>query len=135
MVVGWQSCAASSGYVAGTSIQGMMVLNNSNYAFQRWHGTLLYWACTLFAVCMNTFISSSLPAIERVFLILHIFGFFVILIPLVYLGPHASSSDVFTVFLNKGGWSTQALSFFVGLSGNVFSLVGELKTCRNQILL
>ena len=125
MVAGWQTAAASIGYLSGTTVQGLIVLNNPSYVFQRWHGTLLYWACTLFAVCMNTFISSSLPVIERVFLILHLFGFFLILIPMVYLGPHSSNSDVFTVFLNEGGWSTKGLSFFVGLTGNVFSLVGR----------
>ena len=124
MVVAWQASAAGLGYISGTIIQGLIALNNPNYIFERWHGTLLFWACTLFAVSVNTCIGLFLPAIERFILILHLFGFFVILVPMVYLGPHGSSADVFTQFLNKGNWSTQGLSLFVGLSGNVFSLLG-----------
>lgn len=126
MVVGWQASAASLGYISGTIIQGLISMNNPNYIFERWHGTLLFWACTLFAMSVNTFVGHFLPAIERVILVLHLFGFFIVLVPMVFLGPHGSSADVFTRFLNRGGWSTQGLSFFVGLSGNVFSLAGTL---------
>jgi len=46
------------------------------------------------------------------------------LIPLVVLGPHGNSADVFKLFLNGGGWPTQGISFFVGLLGNVFAFFG-----------
>lgn len=36
----------------------------------------------------------------------------------------ASSHDVFTQFTNGGGWSSQGLSFFVGLIGSVFAMFG-----------
>ncbi|KAK6597771.1 amino acid transporter [Botrytis cinerea] len=85
---------------------------------------LLFWAVILFAVSINTIVSSLLPKFEGLILILHICGFFAILITLVILGPHDTSKDVFTVWLNSGGWSTQGLSFFVGLTGNVFAFVG-----------
>lgn len=87
---------------------------------------LLFWAVILFAVSINTIVSSLLPKFEGLILILHICGFFAILITLVILGPHDTSKDVFTVWLNSGGWSTQGLSFFVGLTGNVFAFVGEI---------
>ena len=48
-------------------------------------------------------------------LFFHILGFFGILIPLVYLAPHQSAKEVFTTFYNGGDWSTNGLSFFVGL--------------------
>ena len=57
-------------------------------------------------------------------LILHIVGFFAILIPLTYLAPHANAHDVFATFINVGGWDTQAYSFFVGLVGSAFAFVG-----------
>ena len=41
------------------------------------------------------------------------------------MAPHDSSSDVFTQFLNEGGWNSQGLSLFVGLSGSVYSFLGE----------
>ena len=45
---------------------------------------------------------------------------------LVQLAPQkASAHDVFTVFSNSGGWSSQGLSFFVGLIGTVFAMFGK----------
>lgn len=85
---------------------------------------MLFWAVLLVAIFVNTVVSSMLPKIEGLILILHVLGFFAVLIPLVYMAPHGSASDVFTHFLNEGGWRTQGLSFFVGLLGNAFSFLG-----------
>ncbi|KAL8726983.1 MAG: hypothetical protein Q9166_006346 [cf. Caloplaca sp. 2 TL-2023] len=124
-VIGWQAFAASGAYLCATIIQGLIVLNNPGYNFQRWHGTLLLWAVIGVAVLVNTVISSLLPKIECVILIIHVLGFFAIMIPLVYMAPHGTASDVFTLFLNEGGWKTTGLSFFVGLYGNVFAFLGQ----------
>jgi hypothetical protein len=60
-----------------------------------------------------------------VILIIHILGFFGIIIPLVYLTPnHNSAKDVFLMFNNYGGWSSKALAFFIGLQGNALAFVG-----------
>ena len=123
-LTGWQALAASGGYLCGTLIQGLIELNYPAYVPQNWHGTALYWAAVMFAVLVNTVISSVLPQMEGLILAIHILGFFAILIPLVYLAPHGSPSEVFTLFLNSGNWSSQGLSFFVGLTGIAFSLLG-----------
>lgn len=48
---------------------------------------------------------------------------------LVQMAPKkASTHDVFTVFENGGEYSTQALSFFVGLIGIVFAIAGNYPT-------
>lgn len=73
---------------------------------------------------MNTVFSKALPTIEVAVLILHILGFFAIIIPLLYLAPKDSAKDVFTAFQNAGGWSSQTLSFFVGLNGVAVAFVG-----------
>lgn len=123
-VCGWQGFVASGGYLTGTMIQGLIALTVPSYVPKGWQGTLLYWATIAFAVFINTIVGSLLPKFEGFILILHILGFFAILIPLVILGPHDTASDVFTTWLNEGGWSTQTLSFFVGLLGNVFAFLG-----------
>ncbi|KAL8832483.1 MAG: hypothetical protein Q9170_004854 [Blastenia crenularia] len=123
-VAGWQAFAASGGYLTGTIFQGLIVLNKPDYNFQRWHGTLLFWATILVAVIVNTLLLKILPKIESIILIIHVLGFFGIMIPLVYMAPHGSAADVFTVFVNGGGWQTTGLSFFVGMTGNVFAFLG-----------
>ncbi|EED14466.1 conserved hypothetical protein [Talaromyces stipitatus ATCC 10500] len=81
MVVGWQAAAASEGYLVGSLIQGMIIMNNGEYSPQPYQGTLLLWASIFFAVFINSVLSSALPKIEGLLLILHVLGFFAILIP------------------------------------------------------
>ena len=123
-VSGWQAFVASDGYLNGLLTQGLIVLADPGYNFKAWHGVMLYWGIILFAVVINTVVSSWLPKFEGLILILHILGFFAIMIPLIILGPHASASEVFTTFVNDGNWPSNGLSFFVGLLGNVFAFFG-----------
>ncbi|KAK4894870.1 hypothetical protein LTR27_006992 [Elasticomyces elasticus] len=123
-VLGWQTGLASITFIAGTLIQGLIVLNNPEYIFQRWHGTLLVIAIVAFAVVFNTVLAKRLPMIESLILILHLLGFFGVLIPLWVLSPRNSTKMVFTQFENLGGWPTQGLSFMVGLLTSVYGLLG-----------
>lgn len=70
-MLGWQAGLLSVGFVVGTVIQGLIVLNNPSYVFERWHGTLLVWAITGFCVIFNTLLAKRLPAIEGVVLVIH----------------------------------------------------------------
>ena len=124
-MIGWQAIVASGGFLSATLAQGLINLNNNNYVPQQWQLVLLYWASIILAILVNTVMSPLFPKVEGFILLLHTIGFFAILIPLVYYAPHGSAVDVFTVFLNQGGWDTQGLSFMVGLVGPVFSLLGK----------
>ncbi|KAG8424673.1 hypothetical protein J3458_001445 [Metarhizium acridum] len=125
-VGGWQGSVASSGFLTGNMLRGMITMTATYYDYtpQPWHGTLLYWAVILFAVFINAVVSSALPKFEGLILVLHVLGFFAILIPLVILSPHGDTDAIFTGFLNSGNWPTQGLSFMVGMIGNVFAFVG-----------
>ena len=123
-VLGWQACITAATYLTGTGIQGIVILTVPTYNPKRWHGTLISWAVAICAFGINTFVSTVLAKIEAIVLVLHIVGFVALLIPLVYLAPHSSPRDVFTLFLNAGDWPTQTLSFFVGIIGIVFAFVG-----------
>ena len=120
---GWQAVTASAAYLIGTLLQSVIIMCNPDYISKPWQAMLFYWAVVAFAVFINTVASKTLAHFEGIILVLHILGFFAILIPLVYLAPHGSDS-LFTTFVNEGGWSTQGLSFMVGLPGSVFSLIG-----------
>jgi amino acid transporter len=124
-VGGWQGSVASSGYLTGGMIQGMIAMTHpDSYKPEPYQGTLLFWAIIFFAVFINAVVSSALPKFEGLILILHVLGFFAILIPMVSLADHADPYVVFTTFQNNGGWSSQGLSFMAGLIGNVFAFVG-----------
>ena len=116
---------AATAYVSGTLVQGLLILNYPDYGYERWHGTLLFYAALAFALFVNTFLARLLPQIETLILVFHILGFFGLLIPLVHLSPHQSAKEVFTHFVNLGGWSTTGLSFFVGLVTAADAFPGE----------
>jgi choline transport protein len=115
-MISYLSLVSATCYVAGTMIQGLLILNYPDYNFQNWHGTLLFYAVLFFSLFVNTYLGRLLPQIESLLLFFHILGFFAILIPIVYLAPaHQPASVVFGTFINNGEWSSIPLAIFVGL--------------------
>ncbi|CZT04966.1 related to GABA transport protein [Rhynchosporium agropyri] len=129
-VIAWQAGQASVAFLAASIIQGMVILNHESYVPERWQGTLIFYALIFVIVFINTFLAKWLPKIEGLLLIFHILGFFAILIPLVYLAPHSSAKDVFVTFVNGGGWSSDGLSWFVGIVTSVFAFLGADSACH-----
>lgn len=124
---GWQGTSASAAYFTGTALQGLVHFIVPTYDPQRYQGTLILWLCVLIAVFINTVVSSMLPKLEGMILVLHIVGFFAILITLVTFGAHGDAGHVFLEFRDGGNWPTQGLSCFVGLLGSVFAFAGKLE--------
>ncbi|KAI1110230.1 putative GABA permease [Nemania sp. NC0429] len=125
-ITGWQALIASGAFVSGTMIQGLILLTHPGYAavMKNWHGTLLLWAVVLFSYAINTAVGSLLAKFEGLVLVLHILGFFAVILPLLLLSPHGSAKEVFDTWVNAGLWQTQGLSFSVGIIGNVFAFLG-----------
>jgi choline transport protein len=134
-VVGWQATFATACFLTGTIIQGLIILTQPSYVPQPWHSTLLYWVILFFCLAINVIGGSLLPKFEGLILVLHIVGFFAILIPLTYLSDHPTAKEVFGTWINDGGWPTQGLSFFVGLIGAVFSFAGGDAAVHVRVLL
>jgi amino acid transporter len=123
-VLGWQTGAANTAFLAGTQIQGLIALNKPDYAFEAWHGTLLVFAVSAFNVVFNTFLAKKLPLIEGIVLVVHIFGFFAILVVLWVMGPKGDTKAVFTTFNDYGGWNNYGLATLSGLVAVVLPLLG-----------
>lgn len=132
-LIAWQAALSSTAYFGGTMIQGLLILNYKDYVFERWHGTLLFYAIIALSVFINTYLARLLPQFEMNVLMVHILGFFTVLIPLVYLTPTGSASDVFATFVNTG-WSPQGLSFFIGLSASQLAFVDTLSNAITGFL-
>ena len=123
-IISWQAALAGATFLGATMIQGLAALNHPDYIPKRWQGTLIFYAIIALSVIVNTYLARILPSIESVVLVLHIVGFFCVLIPLTYLGPHTSAKAVFATFTNAGGWTNDGLSFFIGLSTSMFAFIG-----------
>lgn len=85
----------------------------------------MIWAVLTFSIVFNTFFVSKLPVLEGTVLVLHIVGFFAILVPLWVLADMPKpASEVFFTFTDGGQWGNQGLSCLVGMLSPVFSFLG-----------
>ncbi|KAJ5517028.1 hypothetical protein N7527_008588 [Penicillium freii] len=108
-VLGWQSAFAAW---------------NNLYNALPWQGTLIVWGSLSLALVVNLLGGNLLPRIEAVILVVHILGFFGIIIPLIYMADHNTKEQVFLSFQNGGGFATQGLSWFVGMTSCAFAFAG-----------
>lgn len=124
-VFGWQSLAASAPFLAGTMIQGLLILNYDTYDYQRWQGTLLYWAILLVALIAIVFGSRILPALQSASMTLHVVLFIVLLVVMVVVAPEKHTAEyVFTNFENNSGWKNDGIAWCIGLLSGCYVLTG-----------
>lgn len=116
IVIAWQVYLAGSSLVVAIVIQGLIALNNPDYSFERWHGTLMTIAASVFAVFMNTVLSSRLPIIQYLLFALHFGGIFAIVIPLWLTADHGNPTEVLLKFSDNGDWGDVGLSSMIGLA-------------------
>ncbi|KAH7194542.1 fungal-specific transcription factor domain-containing protein [Fusarium oxysporum] len=123
---GWIASAGSAPFLAGTQIQGLLVLNYpDSYVFQRWHGTLLFWAVLLGSACICIFCSNKLPLIEKLTLVLHVTFFIAIIVTMAVTSPTKHSAEwVFSHFENNSGWGNNAVAWSIGLLSSCYVLIG-----------
>ena len=117
--------SAGVAYIAATTTQGLIILNYPLYIQQRWHATLLYWAVLFLSTLVNILGVHVFPYIEIVALILYVFYFFALLVPLVYLSPQSSTAFVFQTIENSGGWTNTGVSWCIGLVTCAYALTGR----------
>ncbi|KAJ5727176.1 hypothetical protein N7493_004996 [Penicillium malachiteum] len=129
-LIGWLTCLAWIATIAtetiflGTMIEGLITLNNPEFAQKRWQNTLLAWASVAGTFFMNVVVPNALPRFEIVILVLHLAGFIAITATLLAMSPKRSARFVFQTSLNEGGWPSQGLSYCVGFIGNIATFVG-----------
>ncbi|KAK1702420.1 amino acid/polyamine transporter I [Colletotrichum acutatum] len=124
--LGWVALAGSAPFLAGTQIQGLLILNYpDSYTSERWHGTLLYWAILLGSALVCIFCSSILPLLEKITMTLHIAFYLVILIVMAVVSPTKhSASFVFATFENNSGWSNDGIAWCIGLLSCCYVVAG-----------
>ena len=86
----------------------------------------------LVSICINVFGNKILPYLETLMGVLHICLWFTFLIPLVYLAPQSSATWVFTDFENLSGWSSNGISWCVGLLTVTYPFVGKMVNSKSS---
>src|SRR4051812_36957542 len=85
---GWQAAIGSIAFLAGSAIQGLIILYHPDtYVYQAWHGTLLVIAIVLASFFFNSVFATRLPLVEAIVFLVHICGLFAIIITLWTLAP------------------------------------------------
>ncbi|TQS33494.1 hypothetical protein Golomagni_06159 [Golovinomyces magnicellulatus] len=121
---GWLGSMAAGCFLTGTMLQGIINLTHPSYVGTGWQGSLFMFLAALISTFVNSMANTLLPKFEALALVVHVAGFFAILIPVVYLAPHNDTAFVFETFSNLGQFPTDGLAFFLGMMGNVVAFVG-----------
>ena len=116
--IAWQAGNAMGIFLVGSLVQTIILVNNENYAFPSWHGTLLAIGAMLVAYTVNVYGAKALPKWQIAVFVVHIGAYFGYLVPVWINAPKASHEQVWSTFENGGGWSSIGLAVLVGqLSG------------------
>ncbi|KAF2686398.1 amino acid transporter [Lentithecium fluviatile CBS 122367] len=119
----WQAGTASGPFLVGTLIQACAIVAYPDYSPPNWHGTLMVIAVTLLVWALNIWGTKFMPLFQNVMLVVHVFGFLVIIIVLWTLAPRQSAKATFTQFSNEGGWQTMGLSLMVGQISAIYGCI------------
>lgn len=131
VIAGWEAILAGGGYLTGTMIVALIQLNHPTYVPQLWHGTLLFWATIAYALFVNTLLGSTLPKIELLMLIIHVVGFFAILIPLVVVS--AESHVARNLGLTRSSVRPQRLQRTTSSPNSSMVVPGLRKACPSSL--
>ncbi|CRK25284.1 Choline transport protein like [Verticillium longisporum] len=121
---------ASAAFAAGLQLQALITINNDNYVPERWQGMLFYWAVLIYAMVMNIWGSKALPHANLMAGVIHVTAFVAIVIVLGVMSKKNTASFVFTEFSNNSGWSSDGVSWLVGLLSAVYPFLGYDAACH-----
>jgi choline transport protein len=119
----WQAGTASGPFLTGTIIQSLVSVANPNYVGTNWQGTLMVICITIIVYFLTVWGADAMPMFQNLMLIIHCFGFIVLIIVLLVLAPRNPASVVFTQFINGGGWNSMGLSLMIGQISALYALI------------
>jgi len=120
----WQAGNAQGLFLTGTLIQTLISINNPDYPFARWQGTLLVWATTILVFLINFYGTKYLPHMQNIVLAMHTLLYLCLILPVWILAPHGSSASVFTKFDNTGGWPNMRIAVLAGQLSGISGMTG-----------
>lgn len=117
----WQAGTASEPFLVGTLIQACAIVMYPDYAPTNWQGTLMVIAVTIVVWFLNIWGSRAMPLIQNIMLVIHVFGFLIIV--LWALAPRNTAKVTFTQFTNDGGWNSMGLSLMIGQISAIYGCI------------
>ena len=111
-------------FLVGSLIQTIILINNENYGFPNYQGTLLAIGAMGFAWLANTYGAKVLPYWQNALFAVHILAYFAYIVPIWVNAPTASHKQVWGEFANDGGWSSMGMAVLVGQLSGIGQQVG-----------
>ena len=111
-------------FICGSMIQTIILINNENYGFASWQGTLLAIAAAAVSYIAVVYGAMSLPYGQFAVFALHVGAYFAYLVPIWVNSPRVSHERVWSDFQNTGGWSNLGLAVLVGQLTGISEQVG-----------
>lgn len=102
--LGWLASMASSVFVCTTLVEIAAEVINPDFGFTNWQYTLLMLAFLVITIGFNTLGAKTLPGLETASLFGHGAGFIIVVVAVWVMCPRNDPSDVFTSFVDSGGW-------------------------------
>jgi choline transport protein len=97
--------------------------------YERWHGTLIYWAYLVIATLVNIFAVRLLPWISHATFVMHVTFWVVLLVVMCVVSPAKHDAEfVFTTFVNETGWQSDGVAWSIGLLSSTYVLVGQSRS-------
>ena len=129
-VLGWQSSVAAVGYTAAQQFEALINLADPTYVAKPYQGTLFTIGISLFVILFNTLLIRKLPLFEGIIMILHVFGFFAVVVVLWVMGPRGDAKEVLTHFEDNAGWGNIGVACLVSILGPIVTLIGADSSCH-----
>jgi len=124
-VFAWIITAASSPYLLGLFVHGLIIFNYPSYVPERWQATLLMWVFIVIIVVCNVYGRKLPVALELIGGICHILFFICTVIILVVMAKHSTMGfDFNTLVNNQSGWTNSYAAFSIGILTPTNLLVG-----------
>ncbi|PNY28326.1 Uncharacterized protein TCAP_01746 [Tolypocladium capitatum] len=120
----WQSGNAIGVFLVATIIQSIISINVPDYAFPRWHATLLVIGAVGIALSGIIFGSKVLPHWQNAVFAIYVVAYFVFIIPIWVNAPRVTSEQVWTGFEGSGGWPSLSLSVMIGQLSGIYTQLG-----------
>ncbi|KAE9368169.1 amino acid transporter-like protein [Stipitochalara longipes BDJ] len=122
---------ASAAFAAGLQFQALITLNHpDSYVPARWQGMLFYWLVLVYSAAVNIWGSKALPHTNLASGILHVVGFVAIMVVMGIMAPKHTAHFVFVEFSNTSGWTSDGVSWLVGLLSTVYPFLGYDAACH-----
>lgn len=123
----WQSFVASDCLYSAQLIMSVASIANPDFVPKTWQTALISILIGAIVTAINVLGAKRLALVENVFVMLHVAGFFIVLITIAVVAPMNSAHDVFLKFSDNGGGyptSEWMRTFLALINADKASIVG-----------